>query len=405
MRPRTASVLALATAAALVALTGLAASAGAWWLGEVACSFRWQLGWACAGFSLAATCVRALTRRVRIGTASAGALLALYHLGPQLVLWLPSAREPRSGRELTLATANVFIASTDTSGFVEWVRAQQPAVLGVTEVNSTWRAVCEQLADLYPVRLYYPQDSGIVTADTYGTALLSRLPLARAAVHDHGRLGGFVEAEFVLDVQGAHAREVAGEQALEVTGEQALDVSGERSLDAEGGLALEVNGERSLDVEGELAREAAGGLAREADGELSREADGELSLDGARLHVVMIHPNRPGMGDKWERREALLEHVLDDVVYREHSVLMGDFNTTSYSPRFRALLERSSLRDSRAGFGRQPTFTTKRWIPGLDIDIDHVLVGGAFDVLERRAVAVRGSDHRYLEARLSLAAR
>lgn len=324
MRTRIASAAWLAFAA-LVALTLLAATARLWWLGEVACSFRWQLGWACAAVATLAACLRSLPRLTRVGVAAASAALALYHLGPQLVLWWPSPHEPRSGRELTLATANVFIGSTDTSGFVEWARARQPDVLGVTEVNSTWRAVCEQLADVYPVRLYHPQDAGIVTPATYGSALLSHLPLARAHVHDHGNLGGFIEAEL-------------------------------RAGDAE-------------------------------------------------LHVVMIHPNRPGRDDKWERREALLEHVIDDVVYREHSVLLGDFNTTSYSPRFDVLLERTGLRDSRAGFGRQPTFATKRWIPGLTVDIDHVLVGSSIDVLERRTLSVRGSDHRYVEARLSVLAR
>ncbi|TAJ21192.1 MAG: endonuclease/exonuclease/phosphatase family protein [Planctomycetota bacterium] len=322
--------------AGLAGLTALAATAPWWWLGEVACSFRWQLGWACAALALALTCVARLSHgvarlshdaapQVRRWLAAALALLALYHLAPQLALWWPTAHEPRAGREFTVASANLFIASTDTSGFVEWVRATQPDVLGVTEVNSTWRAVCEQLADLYPVRLYHPQDAGIVTAGTYGTGLLSRLPLSSSTVHEHGNLGGFVEAELVLD--------------------------------------------------------------------------------GAPLHVVMLHPNRPGRGGKWERREALLERVLGDVVYREHSVLMGDFNTTSYSPRFGAILERTRLSDSRAGFGRQPTFDTKRIVPGLSVDIDHVLVGASIDVLERRAVAVRGSDHRYVEARLSLATR
>jgi endonuclease/exonuclease/phosphatase family metal-dependent hydrolase len=132
--------------------------------------------------------------------------------------------------------------------------------------------------------------------------------------------------------------------------------------------------------------------------------EAELELGGKPLHVVMVHPNRPGRGGKWERRDALFEHILADVRYRESSVLMGDFNTTLYSPLYGRILAATGLADARAGRGRQPTFRTKNPIPGLWVDIDHVLVGAHLDVLACGTRAVEGSDHLYVETRLALAA-
>lgn len=68
---------------------------------------------------------------------------------------------------------------------------------------------------------------------------------------------------------------------------------------------------------------------------------------------------------------------------------------------FGRLLEATGLRDSRRGFGRQPTFTTAQPIAGLEIAIDHVLVSDSVRVLDRRIVALEGSDHKSVVVRVA----
>ena len=65
---------------------------------------------------------------------------------------------------------------------------------------------------------------------------------------------------------------------------------------------------------------------------------------------------------------------------------------TSWSPIFSRVLRLGDLRDSREGFGLQPT-----WSAGLPllarIPIDHVLVGAEVTVMGREVGRAIGSDH------------
>ncbi|MCA8971264.1 MAG: endonuclease/exonuclease/phosphatase family protein [Planctomycetes bacterium] len=75
-----------------------------------------------------------------------------------------------------------------------------------------------------------------------------------------------------------------------------------------------------------------------------------------------------------------------------HSVLMGDFNTTPWSPVFRQMLAQADLRDSAQGFGAQPTWPMK--LPGiLRIPLDHCLCSPDVAVTDRRLLGPIGSDH------------
>src|SRR5262249_10954958 len=81
-------------------------------------------------------------------------------------------------------------------------------------------------------------------------------------------------------------------------------------------------------------------------------------------------------------------------------VLMGDLNTTSWSPYFQDLVRDSGLVDSRRGFGVCATW------PALPmparIPIDHCLVSPDITVLNRRVGPEVGSDHRGILIDLAL---
>jgi len=73
-------------------------------------------------------------------------------------------------------------------------------------------------------------------------------------------------------------------------------------------------------------------------------------------------------------------------------ILLGDLNITSWSPHFQDLLESSGLRDSRLGWGIQPTWPANPWL--LRIPIDHALVSRDVRVIARRTGPAIYSDHR-----------
>lgn len=130
--------------------------------------------------------------------------------------------------------------------------------------------------------------------------------------------------------------------------------------------------------------------------------EARLVLAGRTVTVRGAHPMRPGKPWRLALRDEVLA-LLGELEWDAHGIVAGDLNVTSSSPRFRALLASSGLRDSRRGFGRQPTFAVLRPRLGPWVAIDHVAVGEGLRVLERRTVALRGSDHLAVVARLGLA--
>jgi endonuclease/exonuclease/phosphatase family metal-dependent hydrolase len=117
-----------------------------------------------------------------------------------------------------------------------------------------------------------------------------------------------------------------------------------------------------------------------------------VEIGGRELQVVVVHPSRPGRADTTERRDRGLLAVVDAVPWTERAVLLGDLNTSSFSPVFEDLLSGAGLADSRARFGRLPTWPAS--LPELArIDLDHVLVRPGIGVLERGVGPELGSDH------------
>ncbi|MEW6714582.1 MAG: endonuclease/exonuclease/phosphatase family protein, partial [Nitrospirota bacterium] len=81
-------------------------------------------------------------------------------------------------------------------------------------------------------------------------------------------------------------------------------------------------------------------------------------------------------------------------------IVAGDLNSTPLTPMFRKLLKISGIRDSRTGFGWQPSWPT--YFPVFWIPIDHILVSPEVHVHERATGSRIGSDHYPIFAELSI---
>ena len=119
----------------------------------------------------------------------------------------------------------------------------------------------------------------------------------------------------------------------------------------------------------------------------------EAALEGSSLRLLLTHPVPPMGSEAAAQRDRQLEAVARRA--RElgpRVVLAGDLNATPWSPVFSRVLDHGDLRDSRRGFGLQPT-----WSAGLPylarIPIDHFLVGRDVRVLDREIGPRIGSDH------------
>ncbi|MBX9692964.1 MAG: endonuclease/exonuclease/phosphatase family protein [Cyanobacteria bacterium] len=72
-------------------------------------------------------------------------------------------------------------------------------------------------------------------------------------------------------------------------------------------------------------------------------------------------------------------------------ILMGDLNSTTWSPYFKELLSDSQLKDSSRGHGWQPTWPMQ--LPFLGLDLEHCLISPNLAVMKREPGSAVGSDH------------
>lgn len=126
-----------------------------------------------------------------------------------------------------------------------------------------------------------------------------------------------------------------------------------------------------------------------------------VTIDGKRLTLIAAHPNSPDGKDMSAQRNSQLADLVRFVSAAERPlIVVGDLNTTSWSPYFGEIVGPAKLRDSRLGFGVQATFPAT--FPPVLIPIDHCLVSEGIHVHSRRVGPASGSDHYPIVINFSL---
>jgi endonuclease/exonuclease/phosphatase (EEP) superfamily protein YafD len=111
------------------------------------------------------------------------------------------------------------------------------------------------------------------------------------------------------------------------------------------------------------------------------------------VDLIAVHLTWPVTPAHAARRALQLQHLAIAARQRPQALaVLGDFNTTPFSPVFQDLLRASGLRSAAAGRGWQPTWPA--FLPPAGIQIDHVLLGGSLEVQTFHRDTIPGSDHR-----------
>ena len=115
-------------------------------------------------------------------------------------------------------------------------------------------------------------------------------------------------------------------------------------------------------------------------------------LGGRPLTVIATHPLPPSSrAYAADRNEQLRSLGTLAASLPDETMILGDLNTTSWSPFFRDLIRKTGLRDSRKGHGIQATWPAA--LPILSVPIDHCLVSEGIIVHNRWVGRDVGSDH------------
>lgn len=125
-----------------------------------------------------------------------------------------------------------------------------------------------------------------------------------------------------------------------------------------------------------------------------------LEINQKPVKFYGVHAQRPGMNNFDERKEQFIMLARQISEQNLPVIVAGDLNSTPLTPIFRKLIDISGLRDSRAGFGWQPSWPT--YFPLFWMPIDHVLVSPEVHVHTRATGPRIGSDHYPVLAELSI---
>lgn len=119
------------------------------------------------------------------------------------------------------------------------------------------------------------------------------------------------------------------------------------------------------------------------------------------VSLVATHPVPPSNEDYFLSRNSQLDGVAEYVrQVGAESIVMGDLNMSMWSPYYRKFIDRAKLRNTRQGFGIQPSWPTN--LPILQIPIDHCSITSKLKVSNNRIGKDIGSDHYPLIVDLAL---
>jgi endonuclease/exonuclease/phosphatase (EEP) superfamily protein YafD len=119
-----------------------------------------------------------------------------------------------------------------------------------------------------------------------------------------------------------------------------------------------------------------------------------LHLGGGVLSVVTVHP-RPPLRPRYfrHRNEQLRDAASVVQALPLPKILVGDLNTSLWSPDYAQVIRQTGLYNARQGFGLAPTWPAFMPWPLLMIPIDHCLVSPDIRVLTMKTGRNIGSDH------------
>ncbi|MEG4445127.1 endonuclease/exonuclease/phosphatase family protein [Microcoleus sp. AT9_B5] len=118
----------------------------------------------------------------------------------------------------------------------------------------------------------------------------------------------------------------------------------------------------------------------------------DVKFQGKIISLILVHPTVPIKQQSFIERNRQLAGIGEYAAQVKNPVIvLGDFNTTMWSPFYKNMVKTGNLRNARSGFGILPTWPT--FMPLAYIPIDHFLVSKEIGVLKIRTGRNVGSDH------------
>jgi endonuclease/exonuclease/phosphatase (EEP) superfamily protein YafD len=120
------------------------------------------------------------------------------------------------------------------------------------------------------------------------------------------------------------------------------------------------------------------------------------------ITLIATHPVPPLNAEYFKSRNSHMEAMSKFInKLGNEAIVMGDLNMSMWSPYYRNFVDLSQLKNTRQGFGIQPSWPVN--LPLLRIPLDHCLVTSKIKVVNNQIGKDIGSDHYPLIADLAIA--
>jgi endonuclease/exonuclease/phosphatase (EEP) superfamily protein YafD len=249
-----------------------------------------------------------------------GLLVALFCVGLnaiEIVPWYLPIERSRD-RDLRIMISNVMTSNHRYGDVIDYVRAENPDLLVIMEMDTVWQYHLEPLKSLLPYSISEPR------SDNFGLAIYSKLPLANSQIREWGK-GAIVVPSLTANI----------------------------------------------------------------------------TVRDRVVSLVATHPVPPLNEDYAMSRNSQMNEIADYVrQVGNEAIVMGDLNMSMWSPYYRKFIDRAKLRNTRQGFGIQPSWPTN--LPLLQIPIDHYSITSKLKVSNNRIGRDIGSDHYPVIVELAL---
>ncbi len=118
----------------------------------------------------------------------------------------------------------------------------------------------------------------------------------------------------------------------------------------------------------------------------------QLNIGDKLVSIVSVHAPPPGGKKNFDNRTEIFRQTADFLnSLPEPKIIIGDLNTTMWSPYYKRFVEKTGLVNVRQGFGVLPSWPT--YLPPVFIPIDQCLVSREIQVEHVRTGDWVGSDH------------
>lgn len=120
-----------------------------------------------------------------------------------------------------------------------------------------------------------------------------------------------------------------------------------------------------------------------------------ITLNDRRLRIIAVHPDPPVSPFRASQQRRYFKNLIETVTSEDDPVIVvGDFNSSMWSPRYRKLIRETGLINARQGKGIYPTWSPL-WpsAPFLSIPIDHILISPELDAVNFETLSYTGSEH------------